>query len=81
MTTTPDSRIAPPVPPPTSLKIARNYGKSVPPSGDEADSNLRDLLKQIDNSHTIFVHHNHPIFTESGQAVTPGRYRLVRDDQ
>jgi hypothetical protein len=73
-----DYRIAPS----TALQAARTYDRSVPPSGSEADNNLRDLLKQIDSCVTMTVHgdgHLKQVHMGLG-AMQPGRYRLVRDD-
>ena len=75
-----DYRIAPP-PARTALQRARTVAREVvASSAREGDVALCRLVTEIGSSELIYVHHNHPIYTESGQPVTPGRYRLVRDD-
>ena len=76
-----DYRIAPPPVPPTALQMARTVARKVAAlSAREGDVALCRLVTEIGSSDLVYVHHSCPIYTESGQSITHGRYRLVRDE-
>lgn len=81
-----DYRIAPPPAPRSALQNARSRMKSV--LADEAsagDVQLEILVREIDSAPILHIHGSGSqanidwIKTDSGP-LTPGRYRLVRDD-
>ena len=78
-----DYRIAPPPERRTALQSARDRARRVPPTGGDADNSVRDLLKQIDGSIVVTIdNYKFPHYSVDDPAkLTPGRYRLVRDDE
>lgn len=80
-----DYRIAPPTAPRSALKIAQDYNRNVPPTGGEADTNLRGLLQSFTAMPVLYIHGsgsqaNIDWTRTDSRNLTPGRYRLVRDD-
>lgn len=69
----------------SALEAARDRARMVPPTGGDADNSVRDLLRQIDNSVLVEAFPCegsttlHTFVAMTGP-LTPGRYRLVRDD-
>jgi hypothetical protein len=81
-----DYRIAPPPAPRSALKIAQDYNRNVPPTGGEADTNLRGLLQSFTAMPVLYIHGsgsqaNIDWTKTDSRPLTPGRYRLVRDDE
>ena len=80
-----DYRIAPPPAPRTALQAARKHRSAWKGAHNPDSLHLEPLLREIDSSPVLHIHgsgsHANIDWTKTDSGpLTPGRYRLVRDD-